>query len=281
MRTAMSDTPQTHETPTDRHLRWLVERHGMDSAAAAALNRTAQRLFERLRPAAGGTLCLSLSGPPGSGKSTLAALLCRIGRQAAIATAMLSLDDYYLPRAARRRLAEKPYWRQRGLPGTHDAELLLQDIRSLIRKRAAIRTPRFDKGLDDRLGPEFWHHIAGQPALLIVEGWCLNLTPLPKQPAKIDETIGREAVNRCLQTRYAELFDCFDQRWYLQAPDWPSVVDWRWRQARMQPGDFHRRDQVESFLTVFKPWVEQMNASARQWADLVIPIGRDHRPRLS
>ena len=63
----------------------------------------------------------------------------------------LSLDDLYLTRAERDRLAAQihPLFATRGVPGTHAVGMGLDIIENILAGRA-LELPRFDKSNDDR-----------------------------------------------------------------------------------------------------------------------------------
>ena len=73
----------------------------------------------------GHPLVLGICGAQGSGKSTLAEALAERLERDGLACAVLSLDDLYLTRAERERLARgvHPLLATRGPPGTHDTSL--------------------------------------------------------------------------------------------------------------------------------------------------------------
>lgn len=105
----------------------------------AAIDRAASR---STRP-----LVVGICSAQGSGKSTLAqTLTARIDR-----SATLSLDDLYLTLAQREILVRDvhPLLRTRGVPGTHDVALG-RSVFDALDSGAAVRLPRFDKGIDDR-----------------------------------------------------------------------------------------------------------------------------------
>ncbi|PTT58794.1 kinase, partial [Stenotrophomonas sp. HMWF022] len=68
---------------------------------------------------------LAISGLQGSGKSTLAAQVAARAQTRGLNAATLSIDDVYLTRAQRQRLARQvhPLLITRGPPGTHDLPL--------------------------------------------------------------------------------------------------------------------------------------------------------------
>src|SRR4051794_14728731 len=105
-------------------------RHACSVPHPCGRGRTLSGTIDRLDEAVGGwieaspgrPLLLGLCGAQGSGKSTLAArLAARLGARGQRA-AILSLDDLYLPRAERARLARDvhPLLATRGVPLTHD-----------------------------------------------------------------------------------------------------------------------------------------------------------------
>ena len=89
----------------------------------------AQALDDALA-AGSGVPVLAISGLQGSGKSTLAAQVVALADQRGLRAAALSIDDFYLTRAKRQRLARQvhPLLLTRGPPGTHDLALALSLI---------------------------------------------------------------------------------------------------------------------------------------------------------
>ena len=106
---------------------------------------------------------LGITGPPGAGKSTVAGEIA----VAKPSTLIMSLDDFYLPKAER---AERGL-RWRGPPGSHDLPLLLDVLDRLRSNTLPVSVPRFDARADDR-GPD--ETVSSRPELVIVEGWFLG-----------------------------------------------------------------------------------------------------------
>ena len=189
---------------------------------------------------------IGISGGQGSGKSTLAALLTKAMELEGQKTVACSLDDFYLTRAARRRLAGTvhPLLATRGVPGTHDIELALDTISNLA-AGAPTRVPRFDKGLDDRAPEESWTAVRGTRAV-VFEGWCLGVTPQPETllGAPVNELEANEDPQAEWRThvndacrRYAPLWALVDWWIYLEAPDMACVRRWRGEQENRLPRD--------------------------------------------
>jgi D-glycerate 3-kinase len=199
-----------------------------------------------------GPLLVGLSGVQGSGKSTLARQLAAAAEARGVRSVVLSLDDFYLGRRERARLAHDvhPLFATRGVPGTHDVELLQHTLDALAHAsvRAPVHVPRFDKGRDTRLPPSHWRRIAYAPTLILLEGWCIGVAAqapatlkLPLNTLERNEDrdgIWRRRVNAELAGRYARLWRRLDRLVLLQAPAFDIVTRWRAEQERAR----RRRD---------------------------------------
>ena len=206
---------------------WLVQQA---LAASAARAGRGLRVF-------------GICGLQGSGKSTLAAQLVAAARQAGLAAASVSLDDFYLTAAQRRRLARDvhPLLAIRGPPGTHDLDLALETFDAL-RRGHTPPLPRFDKLGDDRLAPERWTRPSAPLDLLVFEGWCLGVPAEaedamrePLNPLEREEDPDgrwRRGCNTALARDYPPLWAHVDVLWFLQPPGFETVHAWRGEQER-------------------------------------------------
>ena len=206
---------------------WLVQQA---LAASAARAGRGLRVF-------------GICGLQGSGKSTLAAQLVAAARQAGLAAASVSLDDFYLTAAQRRRLARDvhPLLAIRGPPGTHDLDLALETFDAL-RRGHTPPLPRFDKLGDDRLAPERWTRPSAPLDLLVFEGWCLGVPAEaedamrePLNPLEREEDPDgrwRRGCNTALARDYPPLWAQVDVLWFLQPPGFETVHAWRGEQER-------------------------------------------------
>jgi D-glycerate 3-kinase len=188
---------------------------------------------------------LGLSGLQGSGKSTLALEMKAQAEARGWNTEVLSLDDFYYARSDREVLAQQvhPLLRSRGVPGTHEIELLLSVLAALPQAsgKLPVMHPRFDKGRDTRTTPSRWPRITRPPKLVIVEGWALGIRPqlqaalaIPVNALERDEDPDgswRHWVNRQLRG-YQPLWRKFDALIVLQAPGWDIVRRWRGEQEQ-------------------------------------------------
>jgi D-glycerate 3-kinase len=210
----------------------------------------------------------AISALQGSGKSTLAAQIATLAAHRGVTAAVLSIDDFYLPRARRRALAREvhPLLATRGPPGTHELALAL-DTLDRLREGRPVRLPRFDKLADEREPPARWPSVPGAVDVVILEGWFLK-TPaqaatalaLPINPLERDQDrdgTWRAWCNAALARDYPALWERIDALWVLQAPDFDVVRRWRWQQEQSlqdsRPGEAGMdRAQVESFVQLFE-----------------------------
>lgn len=203
--------------------------------AGHLLDHYAGRIARSRRP-----YILGLSGLQGSGKSTLARVMKGAAEARGWATEVLTLDDFYYPRSERETLAREvhPLLRTRGVPGTHEIELLLSVLAALPQAsdKLPVTWPRFDKGRDTRVTPSRWPRVIRPPRLVIVEGWALGLRPqlqsaleTPVNALEREEDPDgrwRHWVNKQLRA-YQPLWRKLDALVVLQAPNWDIVRRWR------------------------------------------------------
>ncbi|HZR37905.1 MAG TPA: hypothetical protein VFA75_21215 [Nevskia sp.] len=245
-----------------------------------------------------GARVIGLNGAQGSGKSTLAAQLQALLRQRhGLRAVVLALDDLYLPRAERERLARQvhPLLRTRGVPGTHEVALGINLLEELAVSTGPVRVPSFVKAIDDRAPETAWHCVPAPADLVLFEGWCVA-TPAQDEAAlrqPLNELEAREDadcrwrrwVNEQLATAYPPLFRRIDRTVFLQAPDFDSIFRWRMQQeaqnvrtagggaAAMDPAALRRFIQHYERLT--RHALEVMPAGA----DAVITLGAKHEWR--
>jgi len=236
-----------------------TQRAYSDAVVTIVARILADRLCGHRRP------CLvGVSGLQGSGKSTLVAQLTDALSASSVRTLAMSLDDFYFGRGERQRLARTihPLFATRGVPGTHDLDLIAQTLDGLRDANAhrPARVPRFDKGRDTRMRKSRWHVVCEPPQVILFEGWCVGV------PAQSEQTLRRPLntlerdedpdarwrgrVNAELRDGYAALWRRFDALMMLQAPNFEVVQRWRDEQEAalrrtgapraMSPAQLHR-----------------------------------------
>ncbi|MEM8942928.1 MAG: hypothetical protein AAGC91_12300 [Pseudomonadota bacterium] len=211
------------------------------ATAAQFFDPLANTLGYRAREA-NGTLYVAINGCQGSGKSTLAAyLVAWLRHEHELAALALSLDDFYLTRSERELLAQRhhPLFATRGVPGTHDVDLLIQTLRSLSQDKT-LEVPRFNKADDDRAPESDWDRIAGPLDVVILEGWCLGargdtdseLREPINDLERLEDADGdwRRFSDTALRTDYVKLYSLFHFWIMLKAPGFGEVLRWRTEQ---------------------------------------------------
>ena len=242
---------------------------------------------------------IGFSGCQGSGKSTLVALMAKVMREVyGVSTVVLSLDDFYLTKAARAALAESihPLFATRGVPGTHDLALLNETISALRQPSGAVPVPAFDKALDDRTEIVHWRQVSAPVQLILLEGWCVGLLPQseselesPINPMEAEQDpslVWRREVNRQLANGYAHLFDELDALLLLQAPSFDAVFEWRWQQEQRLSEQFQQdhpdrpnptmsRSEVADFVLHYQRLTEHALKILPDRADFVWELATD------
>ena len=254
-------------------------------------------IFDAIAPMVAGRrgpLILAIAGAQGSGKSTLARALDTRFRADGRRSAALSLDDFYLTKKERLRLAADihPLFATRGVPGTHDISLAI-NVLDAVRAGRATRAPSFDKGADDRRPDSHSVVIPADLDILIFEGWCLGAEPaaaadLVAPINRLERTCDqdgtwRRAVNDALAGACQDLFSRFDFLVFLCAPDFEIVRTWRLQQEaalaaedRSAPA-LMSESEVSDFIQYFERITRAMLCSAPGRADLTIDLDRERR----
>ncbi|MBL6749586.1 MAG: kinase [Nevskia sp.] len=248
---------------------------------------------------------VGINGAQGTGKTTLAGRLREaLAGRYGLCAVVLSLDDLYLPRAERERLAAQvhPLLRTRGVPGTHDVALagtILRQLRGLDAAGGPVRIPKFVKAADDRAPASGWTEIAVPVDLVLFEGWCVGTPPQAEAQLRapvneleaLEDADGRwrRYVNDQLAGAYARLFALVDRLLFLRAPDFASILRWRTRQeaqnvaeaaAGAAPGGAAIGGMDAAQLRRFVQHYERLTRHALEVlprrADLTVELGPQH-----
>ena len=200
----------------------------------------AQEQLLRLSTTHNKPLFIGINGAQGTGKSTLAKLFKLCCTEAGFKVVVLSIDDFYLSKAARAQLAETvhPLLVTRGVPGTHDVEQLKSCLSQLLDSQTGtVKIPRFDKAADNPAPEDHWATVTLPVDLIILEGWFIGLGPEPcehlvspvnhLEATEDGDGSWRNFVNNSLRSDFADLFGRLDSLLMLQAPSFEQVFTWR------------------------------------------------------
>lgn len=242
---------------------------------------------------------VGICGPQASGKSTLTAVVRHLLEGRGFSVAVLSLDDIYLTRAERGRLAADvhPLFATRGAPGTHDVALG-ERVLDALKGTGEVALPSFDKAADDRRPPADWPRVQAPVDIILFEGWCVGARPQPAaalaEPLNALEReedpqgVWRAYANDALAGSYRTLFGRLDLFVLLQAPSFEVVLDWRREQERKLRERLAREgsgasnamsdEAVARFIAHYERITRWILAEAPGRADIVVRLDAQRRP---
>lgn len=238
-----------------------------------------------------GPLLVGVNGAQGTGKTTACSVLALMLAERGLSGAVLSLDDFYLDKPSRVLLGKvaHPLLETRGVPGTHEVELLEEVVDSLL-MGGDVSTPVFDKAADDRLPRDQWRSVPSADVTLL-EGWCIGAiaepdsalqTPINSLEQEADgDGYWRGFVNAQLEGPYAELFAKLHALVMLRAPSMEQVLEWRRLQesklaARRSGSGVMTPEQVARFVQHYERVTRHTLAEMPQRADYVLDIDAEH-----
>ena len=244
----------------------------------------------------GKTLFLGLSGGQGSGKTTVTGILKIILKKFFKRRMHVSsIDDFYKTLEERNKMsyAIHPLLRIRGVPGTHDINLIKKFF-NLIKKKnfKRIKLPKFDKSIDDRLKKKYWSFVKKRPEIVILEGWCVGAKPqlnsLIRKPVNILEKyedrdlIWRKYVNAKLKKEYKNLFAMIDYFIFMKIPNFDMVFKWRFLQeSKLKKRSHLKRKkmsfyQIKRFIMFYQRITLQMVKDLSKSASVVMLLKKNH-----
>jgi D-glycerate 3-kinase len=245
------------------------------------------------------TLLIGLAGGQGSGKTTISSILSIILKKYfKLNVFIISIDDFYKTRKDRKILSKRkhPLLMTRGVPGTHDINLMLSFFKKIkLKKFKSLEVPKFNKAIDDRCKKSLWYKIKSKPDIIIFEGWCVGARAQSakqlKKPINSLEKVydqglkWRTHVNNQLKTEYKTLFGQLDGLLYLKAKDFNLLREWRVKQERklwvqtknkknvkiMSSGD------VINFMQTYQRITQQMFKDALKSSSIIMNLNSNHQ----
>ena len=244
------------------------------------------------------TRVIGLTGGQGTGKSTISNILKIILKEAhGLETVIFSIDDFYKTFRERKILSKKinTLFLTRGVPGTHDTEMLYKCIKNLKNKNfKKFMIPKFDKSSDNRSPKNKWLKIKKKPNIVIFEGWCVGveaqknkdlIIPINKLEKQRDKKkIWRKQVNLELKKKYKKIFDLIDKLIFLKVPSFKYVFKWRLLQEQKlritsKGKKTMTAKEIKIFIMYYERLTKHMLKTLPRTADTVIGIDEKHRLR--
>ncbi len=244
------------------------------------------------------TKIIGLSGGQGTGKSTITGILKLIlKKEYGLNLCVFSIDDFYKTKEERVKMSKNkhPLFLTRGVPGTHDINLLNKTIKKLkLKKFKTVSIPKFDKSLDDRLKKNRWEKIKTKPNIIIFEGWCIGArsqknSTLKNSLNRIErihdpDRRWRKMINGYLKNQYKKLFSKIDKLVYLKAPNFNHIFKWRLLQEEKlkltsKSNRTMSKIQVKEFIMFYERITKNMMKDFPKISDLTVFLDKSHRSK--
>jgi len=242
---------------------------------------------------------VGLAGGQGTGKTTISSLIKIIlTKYFKLNVFRISIDDFYKTRKERINLSKRihPMLLTRGVPGTHDIDMMLNFFRKVKSKKFnRLKLPTFDKAIDDRFNKKRWYNLKKKPDVIIFEGWCVgaksekNIT-LKKtinslEKVKDQKQIWRKYVNHQLKSNYKKLYSQLNCLIFLKAKNFSLLQKWRLKQERklwiknkvksnlkiMSKGD------VLNFMQTYQRITQYMFRNMPKYATIIFNLNANHQ----
>ena len=243
------------------------------------------------------TLFLGFSGGQGSGKTTIAGILKIILKNFFKRSIYVSsIDDFYKTAERRNEMSKKvhPLFKTRGVPGTHDIDLIKNFFNLAKRKNfKKIKIPRFDKSRDDRLKKKYWLNIKKKPEIVILEGWCVGArsqsNSLIKKPIndlekyEDKDSKWRKYVNKKLNNEYKFFFKMIDHFIFMKIPNFKMVFKWRLLQEnKLRKKSYLNKkvmsiNEIKRFIMFYERITLQMIKDLSKSASIVMFLKNNHQ----
>ena len=242
---------------------------------------------------------VGLAGGQGTGKTTISSLIKIIlTKYFKLKVFRISIDDFYKTRKERINLSKRVHSMllTRGVPGTHDINLMLNFFRKVKSKKfKQLKLPTFNKAIDDRFNKKKWYNLKDRPDVIIFEGWCVgakseNIITLKKtinSMEKLDDKrqIWRKYVNQQLQSKYKNLYSQLNCLIYLKAKNFSLLQKWRLKQERkllvkskknLKSKIMNRKD-VLNFMQTYQRITQNMFKNTPKYASIIINLNSNHQ----
>ena len=242
---------------------------------------------------------VGLAGGQGTGKTTISSLIKIILiKYFKLRVFRISIDDFYKTRKERVNLSKKihPMLLTRGVPGTHDINMMLNFFRKTKSKKfKRLKLPTFNKATDDRSNKKKWYDLKNKPDVIIFEGWCvgaksekndtLKKTINSMEKAKDQKQIWRKYVNQQLKSKYKNLYSQLNCLIYLKAKNFNLLQKWRLKQERKLWLNSKRKSNLKimskgdviNFMQTYQRITQNMFRNMPKYASIILNLNSNHQ----
>ena len=242
---------------------------------------------------------VGLAGGQGTGKTTISSLIKIILiKYFKLKVFRISIDDFYKTRKERISLSKKvhPMLLTRGVPGTHDINMILNFFRKVKSKKfKRLRLPVFNKAIDDRFNKKKWYDLKNVPDVIIFEGWCvgakaeknitLKKTINSMEKAKDQKQIWRKYINQQLKSKYKRLYSQLDCLIYLKAKNFSQLQKWRLKQERKLLQNTQKKTNLKimskgdvlNFMQTYQRITQNMFRYMPKYASIILNLNSNHQ----
>ena len=227
---------------------------------------------------------IMIAGSQGSGKSSLSKLIkLYLEKFCYKSVVIISMDDFYLSKSQRTQLSKNihPLFLTRGVPGTHDLELMNKKIKQIFNKEFPIYLPIFDKVSDTR---KRTYKKVLKADVIIFEGWCAGAQPVDLnylqknfnnlEKHKDKNFIWRNSYNKYLN-EYQKLFSQFNFFIYFQFNQWDHVLNWKYKQElelRDKKKDLGLKKYLREFIQYYEKVSKWMHLKVPKYCNILIKL---------
>ena len=242
---------------------------------------------------------VGLSGGQGTGKTTISSIISIIlSKYFKLNVFKISIDDFYKTREERFALSKKvhPLLMVRGVPGTHDINIILDFFKRLKGKKfKSIKLPRFSKAIDDRYNKKLWYSVKRRPDVIIFEGWCVGAkaeqnntlkTPVNSlEKLRDQKLIWRRFVNKQLKSKYKQLYDQFNCLLFIKSKNFSLLRNWRIKQEKKLRLESKRSNNLKimsdkeiiNFMQTYQRVTQNMFKNVPKYASIILNLNSNHQ----
>ena len=240
---------------------------------------------------------VGLAGGQGTGKTTISSLIRIILiKYFRLNVFRISIDDFYKTRKERINLSKRvhPMLLTRGVPGTHDINMMLNFFRnSKSKKFKRLKLPTFNKAIDDRFNKKKWYDLKKRPDVIIFEGWCvgakseknstLKKTINSMEKIKDQKQVWRNYVNHQLKSKYKNLYSQLNCLIFLKAKNFSLLQKWRLKQERKLgvkskvKSKIMSKADVLNFMQTYQRITQNMFRNMPKYASVIFNLNSNHQ----